>query len=248
VAEAVGVDRTTISSWERGTSTPHPTQRPAYADALGITLTDLDPMLSNVPPPNNRTPLWLSQYLGMEQSATEVRSHEPHVVYGLLQTPEYAAAIAGSVGVAPTPEGYVRRNIEQRQYRQARVNGGDLTIHVVQPEIPLHLRMGDPATMAAQLDRLVEMGRRPNVTLQIVPFSVGQYEALRMGSFSVMRHPWVQGLTVYHLQYGGLASIEDVDEAANFLAAFDQAAELALSPEDSLAFIEQAAEQWRTIT
>ncbi len=36
VAEEVGVDRTTIGTWERGEYTPAPQQRPAYANALGV--------------------------------------------------------------------------------------------------------------------------------------------------------------------------------------------------------------------
>jgi len=115
VGEEVGVDRTTIGTWERGEYTPQPYQRPPYADALEITLTELDALLTNIPPPEDRTPVWLSTYLGMEQSASEIIDHEPHVVDGLLQTPGYAAAIARSVGVVPTSEEYARRNVEQRR-------------------------------------------------------------------------------------------------------------------------------------
>jgi hypothetical protein len=88
-------------------------------------------------------------------------------------------------------------------------------------------------------------GAQPNVTIQIVPFATGQYEALRMGSISVMKHRWDQVVSVYYLPYRDLALIDDLDEAANFIAALDQAATVALSPNDSLAFIAQAGEQWR---
>ena len=135
--------------------------------------------------------------------------------------------------------------MEQRAWRQARVNSGDLKLHVVQPEIALHLQMGDAATMAGQMDKLVEMGRQPNVTIQIVPYAIGQYEALRMGGISVMTHPWVRGVSVYYRPYPTLAVIDDADEAANFLAAIEQAASLALSPDDSLAFIAEAGKGWR---
>jgi transcriptional regulator with XRE-family HTH domain len=246
VAEALNVDRTTISAWERGERTPHPQQRPAYADSLRITLTELDAMLTNVPPPDDRTPVWLSTYLNAEQSATEIVDHEPHLVDGLLQTPAYAEAVARSVGVVPASEDYARRNVEQRRWRQARVNDGDLTFRVIHSEIALHIQMGSPATMAAQMDRLVELAGQPNVTVQVVPFSRSQYEALRMGSISIMRHPWVEGVSVYHLPYRDLALIEDADEAANFVAAVDHATALALSPDASLRFIAEAADRWRT--
>jgi len=242
VGEEVGVDRTTVGTWERGENTPYPHQRPPYAESLGVNLQELDEMLTHIP--QDRTPVWLAQYLGMEQSATEVLAFEPIVVHGLLQTADYAAAIARSVGVVPPSEEYARRNVEQRAYRQTRVNEGSVNLHVVQPEIAVRLQMGTPGTMAEQMAKLIEMGQRSNVTYQIVPFSIGQYEALRMGSLRVLTHPWVQGRSVYYMPYGGLAVIEDSEEAANFLAAFDQAAALALSPDETLAFIDQAREQW----
>jgi transcriptional regulator with XRE-family HTH domain len=246
VAEEVGVDRTTIGTWERGEATPQPYQRPAYADSLRTTLTELDAMLTNVPVPDDRTPVWLSTYLNAEQSATEIVDHEPHLVDGLLQTPAYAEAVARSVGVVPASEEYARRNVEQRRWRQERVNAGDVALRVVMSEIGLHIRMGSPTTMVEQLEHLVAMGQRPNITVQVVPFSVGQYEALRMGSISIMRHRYIEGVSVYHLPYRDLALIDDLDEAANFVAAVEHATALALSPADSLAFIAEAADRWRT--
>ena len=242
IGEEVG-DRTTIGAWERGENTPQPHQRQPYAEALGVSLDDLDGMLTGIP--RDRTPVWLAQYFGMEQSASEILCFEPIVIKGLLQTPDYAAAIARSVGIGPPSEDYTRRIVEQRAYRQARVANGDVVLHVVQTEIALRLQLGPPGVMAAQMDRLVELGRRPNVTVQVVPFSAGQYEALRLGSFTVLTHPWVQGVSLYYEAYGGLALVEDTEEAANFVAAADHAASLALSPGDSLMFIAQAGDQWR---
>jgi DNA-binding XRE family transcriptional regulator len=245
VGAEVGVDRTTIGTWERGEYTPAPQQRPAYANALGVTLSELDGMLTGIVT-DDRTPVELSQFLGMEQSATAILAHEPHAVHGLLQSPGYAAGIARTVGVAETPDSYVERNVEQRRWRQARVLNGDLTLHVVQPEIPLRMQIGGRTTMAEQMDRLVDMANRPNVTIQIVPFSIGQYEALRMGSVSVMTHPWVRGPSVYLVEHRGLVAIDDSEEAANYIAAVEQAADLALSPKKTLEFIEKMAKLWRT--
>lgn len=240
----VGVDRTTIGTWERGERTPQE-NRLDYADALGISLHELDQMLTSIPMPNGTTPVWLAQYLGMEQSATEMRSHGTHVLNGLIQTPDYAAAVARSVGVSDTPDAYIERNIEQRATRQARLLNGELTLSVVHPETVLRLRMGDDATMAAQMDWLVGLAERPNVTIQIVPFTVGQYEAMRMGDFSLLAHPWIQGTTVYVIRHEGAVLVSSADDADNYIAGLHQATRLALSPSESVAFIRDAAEQWR---
>lgn len=243
VAELVGVDRTTIGKWERDESTPHPNQRPAYAEALGVTLSELAAMLSSLPADTDEMPSWLTTYLGMEQSATELRAHESEVVHGLLQSPDYAAEIARGVGVAETPESYVQKNVEQRRYRQRRVRDGDVRLDVVQTEQVLYFRFGDPGVMAGQMAYLAELAELPNVTVRITTFDAGQYEAHRLDTFTIMSHPW--GNPSVNLEgYGGSRFITEADEVAYFAEAFDQACKVALSPSDSVAFIREMQQKW----
>ncbi|WP_020663229.1 helix-turn-helix transcriptional regulator [Amycolatopsis benzoatilytica] len=50
LAEALGVDRTTIGRWERGEQQPQPWQRPDLALKLGVTLEELDGLLRHPGP------------------------------------------------------------------------------------------------------------------------------------------------------------------------------------------------------
>lgn len=243
VAHEIGVDRTTLSKWERGESTPYPQQRPAYAEALGVTLSELAAMLSSLPADTDELPAWLTTYLGMEQSATELRAHEPEVVHGLLQSPDYAAEIARGVGVAETPESYVRKNVEQRLYRQRRVRDGDMRLDVVQTEQVLYFRFGDARVMAEQMAYLADLGDRPNVTVRITTFDAGQYEAHRLDTFTILTHPWGNP-SVYLEGYGGGRLITEADEVTYFTQAFDQACKVALSPSDSIALIREVQQKW----
>ncbi len=45
LAEALGVDRTTVGRWERGEQLPQPWQRPDLARQLRVTLEELDDLL-----------------------------------------------------------------------------------------------------------------------------------------------------------------------------------------------------------
>lgn len=47
LAERLGVDRSTIARWERGSSDPQPSLRLALADALGVSMSDLDSLLAD---------------------------------------------------------------------------------------------------------------------------------------------------------------------------------------------------------
>jgi transcriptional regulator with XRE-family HTH domain len=244
VAEAVGVERQTVSDWERGISTPHPGQRPDYAEVLGMTMEELGAMLSSIPAGANETPDWLVTYLSMEQSATDLRAHEPRAVYGLFQAPAYVESLVGRLGITGVSDTYLQRTVEQRLYRQKRVRDEDLTLDVIQPESALHLQVGNSTVMADQLDTMAELGELPNVTVRITTYSAGQYEARRLGDFVVMSHSW--GTPRVHIEgYGGGRFITDAEEVGYFATAFEHAARIALSPRDSLAFIRQLASQWR---
>ncbi|WP_039796264.1 helix-turn-helix domain-containing protein [Nocardia araoensis] len=243
VAEEVGVDRTTIGRWERDEGTPFPAQRPKYAEALGVTMDELSAMLSSVPAVTGEVPAWLSHYLGMEQSATGIRCHEPRAVYGLLQSPRYVEALVSRVGVSGVSDTYVQQAVDQRLHRQKRVRSGDLQLDVIQPEAALRLRVGNPAIMSEQLRTVVELSELSNVTVRVVTFDAGQYEARRIGDFSIMSHPW--GTPHVHIEgYGGGRFITDADEVHYFNSAFDHAANVALSPKESRRFILGLADEW----
>lgn len=244
VASAVGVDRTTIGKWERDESTPHPNQRPAYAEALGITLSELAAMLSSMPVPDgDDAPEWLSTYLGMEQSAVELRPHEPELVYGLLQTPRYTEEVVRKVGLSGVSDTYAREAVNQRRHRQQRVRDGSLVLDVVQAEQALRVRVGDAPVMAEQLKELVVLSELPNVTVRVTTFDAGQHEARRLDTFVIMTHVWGYP-RVWIEGYGGGQFITDADEVRYFAATFDQAASLALPPAESVSFISDLATQW----
>lgn len=245
VAELVGVDRTTVGTWERGEYTPRPDQRAPYAEAIGVTLEELAAMLSSVPETTGETPDWLINYLASEQSASVLRSHEPRAVFGLLQAPSYVEALVGRVGDDGVSSSYLQRTVEQRLYRQKRVRDGDLVLHVIQPEPALRLVVGDGEVMADQLDTMIELAALPNVTMQVTTYSAGQYEARRLGAFSLMTHPW--GNPRVHIEgYGGGRFITDADEVNYFVSAFEHAGRIALSPRESVSFVERLADNWRS--
>jgi transcriptional regulator with XRE-family HTH domain len=246
VAERVGVDRTTYGKWERGESTPAPgEERTKLAEAINVTLTELHAILSNMPIIGDEIPRWLNLYLAREQSATEVAEHQPCVIAGLAQTQDYAGAIARSVGTTPPSDEYVERTKKLRALRQQRIYNGELTYRVLQPEFSLHMKMGSTATMAAQLGHLVELGQLDNVTIQIVPYDRGQYEALRIGIFSLLYHPWAQAPSVHLEGYGGARIIDGPDEVAYFASAFEHGQRTALSPAASARLITEIANRWR---
>jgi transcriptional regulator with XRE-family HTH domain len=245
VAEEISVDRTTVGEWERGDSTPRPGQRAAYAEALGISLSELAAMLSSMPVDAGDIRVWLATLLANEQSAESIRKHEPEVIDGLLQTPGYVEAIVRQVGLHGVTDDYVRQNVRQRQQRQRRIHDGSLTYDVLHAEQVLHVRLGDAAIMAEQLHTMADLAELPNVTVRILTFDAGQHEVRRLDSFSIYTHPW--GTPTLCIEgYGGARFITEADEVSYFSEVLDAASRVALSPTDSITYIREMAQRWET--
>ncbi|MFJ9621020.1 Scr1 family TA system antitoxin-like transcriptional regulator [Streptomyces sp. NPDC101181] len=119
------------------------------------------------------------EYVGYEGRAAEIRLFEVGLIPGLLQTPEYARAVAyghverGSITYEQADERVAY--LEQRQ--AALLRTPPPMMFVVMDESCLHQAVGGPAVMDAQLRRLEEMSARPNWIIQVAPFSLGERRA-----------------------------------------------------------------------
>ncbi|MFF3782988.1 helix-turn-helix domain-containing protein [Streptomyces sp. NPDC001933] len=114
------------------------------------------------------------QYVGYEGRAAEIRLYEVGIIPGLLQTPEYARALAdGDVwrgSITPEQAGDRVSFLAERQ--ASLVRSRPPTILVVMDESCIRRRVGGDGVMAAQFDRLLEFAGLPNTVLQIAPFDM----------------------------------------------------------------------------
>jgi transcriptional regulator with XRE-family HTH domain len=116
------------------------------------------------------------EYVGYEGRATEIRLFQIGIIPGLLQTPEYARALAnghvwrGSI----TPEQAEERVsfLAQRQNALARARPPILI--VVLDESCIRRPIGSPEVMESQLRKLADFAALPNTVLQVAPFDIGE--------------------------------------------------------------------------
>ena len=133
-------------------------------------------------------PEWFDVYLGLEAFATGLDVYEPELVHGLLQTREYAYAVLATADPAGDEE-EVERRVDLRLQRQKLLSGPDAPqLNVIINEAVLRRPVGGREVMAAQLRHLAAMGKRRNITLRVLPFSVGEHAAM-FGGFIYMRFP-----------------------------------------------------------
>ncbi|MER6638646.1 helix-turn-helix domain-containing protein [Streptomyces microflavus] len=116
------------------------------------------------------------EYVGLEGRAAEIRLFEVGVIPGLLQTREYAQALA---------DGAVDRGVITREQADERVSFLMTRQEALLRDVPPVLiavldescilrPVGGPEVMDAQLQYLIDFAAQPHTTLQIAPFSIGE--------------------------------------------------------------------------
>ncbi|MDJ0340426.1 helix-turn-helix transcriptional regulator [Streptomyces sp. H10-C2] len=162
-------------------------------------------------------------YLTLESSATTLRSYEPLLMPGLLQTPDYARQVIGEMRVDLSPK-QVADLVDVRMNRQSLLEGEDAPkLWAVIDEAAIRRMSGSPGVLRGQLEHLLSVDR-PNLTLQLMPFDAGFHPGL-YGSFMLMGFPepnpdvvWVENLT-NSVYFEGSEDVERYTEVFDHLRA-----------------------------
>lgn len=136
------------------------------------------------PDPDDR--IWppLEERIVLEQAASDIAEYSPYLVPGLLQIEPYARAILSA--------GQVGRDVEQ--HLAVRLDRGPKFFNrtdnpnywVIFREAALRELIGGKDTMRAQINHLIEVAHRDNVTIQVIPHNIGAHVALD-NSFSMLK-------------------------------------------------------------
>ncbi|TMZ69997.1 XRE family transcriptional regulator [Klebsiella pneumoniae] len=122
-----------------------------------------------------------------EAEANLIRTFEPQIVPGLLQTPAYIEAVFR--GGAAHAEDVVERHVEARMERQRILEGVHPTrLQAIIDEGALRRIVGGPEVMAEQLQHLVNMATRHNIDIRVLPFSSGAHAGM-LGAFVILEFP-----------------------------------------------------------
>jgi len=131
-------------------------------------------------------PSWFEAYVGLEEAATNIRAYENQFVPGLLQTEDYARAVT-LLGHAGASAAEIEQRVRLRMARQALLaEPRPMHLWAVLDEAVLRRPAGRPGVMRRQLLQLLQAADRPNVTIQVIPFSAGAHAAAG-GPFSILR-------------------------------------------------------------
>jgi transcriptional regulator with XRE-family HTH domain len=116
---------------------------------------------------------WFRDLVKTEQEAAGIQTYETYVVPGLLQTEDYARHAVSATRPRLSDDD-VQRAVTLRMTRQGNLDREDPPrLWAVIDESVLHREVGGKGVMRAQCDRLLAMGERPHIAIQVMPNSKG---------------------------------------------------------------------------
>jgi Domain of unknown function (DUF5753)/Helix-turn-helix domain len=177
-------------------------------------------------------------YVGLEQDATSLTIFQSAVVPGLLQIADYIRAIH-RVGIPRLDDAAIEERVEERRTRQLLLTGENPPkVEVMLDEAVLHRPLGGPDVMRRQLDHLIQVTEWPNISVQIIPYSVGAHPALE-SNFTILEFAG-QAPTIVHAEgLAGQMYLERQQDIERYHLALEQLRDVALSPKGSIRFIEK---------
>jgi transcriptional regulator with XRE-family HTH domain len=186
-------------------------------------------------------------YVGLEQAATTLCYYQSAIAPGLLQTAGYARAMhEGSMPAEFTPE-RADELIEVRMRRQqVLTREPPLELRVVLDEAVMHRVVGGPDVMAAQLQHFNAIAKRPNVTLQVIPFGVGAHPAME-NMFNIIEFGNVAPRVVYVEGLMGWLFLERENDVKRYTQVFKYLCEVALNPKDTIELISEAGARYNHV-
>jgi transcriptional regulator with XRE-family HTH domain len=195
---------------------------------------------------HGKLPTSWKDLIKFEDEASAIYNYEPLLIPGLAQTPEYTRALiqGGNEGLA---EAEIDALVVARSSRQVVLGRANAPyLHLMLEEMVLRRHMGDPITMYGQLQHLIAIGARRNITIRVVPFDTETAVAAQ-SSVLLLEFP-DQPTLAYEETRATSTFLEEEDHIARARLAWRKLSAAALSEEDSARLIADIAGKTRSIT
>lgn len=181
----------------------------------------------------------------LQNESSAIKHLQQLVVPGLLQTDEYATAVHEADKFVPAEA--VARSVAIRLRRQRVLEEPDPPrFHVVLDEAVILRIVGGPDVMARQLEHLIHLNGRGNITIQVHPFTAGAYGTMS-GQVMILEFPDDEDPASVYLEYpAGGEWVEDPASVETFRTVFDEAVKASLSASETNALISARIAELRT--
>ncbi|MCZ0208009.1 helix-turn-helix transcriptional regulator [Streptomyces achromogenes] len=245
-AEIIAASQARISRLESGHVTARVIEVRLLLDAYGVTDPGVRARLEDLAKHSRKRGWWLEHaehlrpdymdHIALEDDATYIREWQQALVPGLLQTPAYTEAVIRTSPDYMTPE-LVTQLVMVRQARQAKIEEGGATYSAVIWEAVITHPLVSAEVHREQLSAILEVTERKNVTLQVLPFSVGALATVTsaFSTFSFDSEPAVEAVALENLR--GTSVLEAPEDLVAYANMYDLLRSSALAPDESAKLI-----------
>ncbi|MBT8228158.1 MAG: helix-turn-helix domain-containing protein [Dactylosporangium sp.] len=181
------------------------------------------------------------EYPGFESDAVRICVYMPLILPGLLQSQAYTET---HMRVGSQPEGWRERSLAARIRRQRildRAGGEAPELVAVITEASLMYRWGTQARRRAQVEYLVEMGRRSNIELRLLRFADGPHPGMS-SLISIFDFAGDEPSMVYLENDAAIQAVSVPAEVDAYAAIFSRIRGAALGQPATTAYLKQLAE------
>jgi transcriptional regulator with XRE-family HTH domain len=185
----------------------------------------------------------IKTFVSYETAAASIWDYQAIVIPGLLQIPEYARLVIGNL--LPNAEAQeIEHRVKFRMARQILLTGANPPEYrAVLDEAVLRRVVGDHGIVRQQLHHLVDVSSLPNVALQVLRFTSGSITSIT-GGFVILRFFRPDEPDIVHIEHTrGNLYFEGFEETQQHRHMFEHLRTLALTPEDSAAFLMELAQE-----
>jgi hypothetical protein len=184
-------------------------------------------------------PSWFETLLGLEEAAAVIRTYQVQFIPGLLQTADYARAVA-ELSHAEDPEDQLQRRVDLRLRRQELLTRADPPkLWAVIDESVLRRPLGGPGVMRDQISHLLKVAEMPNIAVRVAPFASGGLAAAG-GPITMMRfdEPDLPDI-IYLEQLTSALYLDKREEVENYTTVLDRLSAAAEGQAGSMRFLER---------
>jgi hypothetical protein len=175
----------------------------------------------------------------LEDDAAVLRTYQPNLVPGLLQTERYAWELIGTQRDLPLET--VRRQASLRVLRQQVLRRDDAPrLDVILDEAVLRRPVGSPEVMREQYGHLAEIAASAQVIIQVLPFKAGPHHALGAG-FHIFEFTGDEPGVVELELLDQVHFVAESGEVARYAEVFEQVRQDTLDARQSRALLSELA-------
>ncbi|MDQ0310689.1 transcriptional regulator with XRE-family HTH domain [Kitasatospora herbaricolor] len=190
-------------------------------------------------------PDWFRAYIGLEADATKIETFQCELVPGLLQTEDYARQVIRAMNPGEASEDIERRVALRMERQQILDRPQPPRIWAIIGEAVMRRQVGDPSQMSGQLHHMADMAEgRPNMTIQVLPFSAGAHAAMGSSS-SILSFSDLPGRVAYSEVTTISIYTERESEIARHEDTFLRLMASSVQPEKSVSWLREVAEEYK---